>query len=196
MKPLGAGLYWKPVALTKNPTVLVCCAFVAAVKLVITCTVRQLTPRWCLHENCHTLSIHPGAPCGNILLETRSFNCRSVWSCSKTCPQKHLCIMGVWIVIAAILWQFRKKICFKVQVLINKCCLLRYERESCYMKSLQLLWLSWKWEGTSSWGSHCPAIVSLQSPSHHRHRTTLQQKLQNCSLWTVYQYYSSFLLGW
>lgn len=41
VKPLGAGLDWKPVALTKNPTVLGCRAFVAAVKLVINYTVRD-----------------------------------------------------------------------------------------------------------------------------------------------------------
>lgn len=31
VKPLGAGLYWKPVALTKNPTVVEYGALVAAV---------------------------------------------------------------------------------------------------------------------------------------------------------------------
>lgn len=58
LKPLGAGLYWKPVALTKNPTVVDYGEVVAAVSYLtwILHRVRQLTPHWCLHKNRHILN--------------------------------------------------------------------------------------------------------------------------------------------
>lgn len=56
VKPLGAGLYWKPVALTKNPTVV--CMVLLWQPLVSDWlhSAKQLTPQWRLNKNCHISS--------------------------------------------------------------------------------------------------------------------------------------------
>lgn len=120
VKPLGAGLYWKPVALTKNPTVVDYGEVVAAVSYLtwILHRVRQLTLRWCLHRNRHTSST---AASGNIIQKTQSFNCKPLWSTNKIAV--YGCEGKAAVITLTVIYcqcnQYRKRIWFEVQPLIT-----------------------------------------------------------------------------
>lgn len=115
MKPLGAGLYWKPVALTKNPTVEVYGAFVAAVSYRWVAQRETVNPSVAFTQELSHILIHPAAPYGSVLLETSSSNCKSGWSHNRILCELWVCLNCYCCSLLSI----RKRICFKVQVLIT-----------------------------------------------------------------------------
>lgn len=70
VKPLGASSYWKPVALTKNPTVVAVFSALGALVTDELHNVRLLTPRW---QNTRGLLHILAAPSDSTLLETSHF---------------------------------------------------------------------------------------------------------------------------
>ena len=90
-------------------------AFVAAVSYRWVAQRETVNPSVAFTQELSHILIHPAAPYGRVLLETSSYNCKPGWSHNRI-----LCVL--WVCsncYCCNLPSIRKRICFKVQVLIT-----------------------------------------------------------------------------
>ena len=90
-------------------------AFVAAVSYRWVAQRETVNPSVAFTQELSHILIHPAAPYGSVLLETSSSNCKSGWSHNRILCELWVCLNCYCCSLLSI----RKRICFKVQVLIT-----------------------------------------------------------------------------